>query len=80
MPTVPILDTWPLQHTNAIGPARMRLAAEPAALVLLTDNLAPTQLTDELGAVAILPLCFSLHDLVTAVRLGHNAPARERGV
>jgi hypothetical protein len=48
--------------------------------VLLCDNLAPAHLTNELGAVATLPLCFSLHDLVTAVRLGHNAPARERGV
>jgi hypothetical protein len=78
-PAVLILDTWPLRHADAIGQARMRLAAQPAALVLLSDNPAPAQLADELGAVATLPLCFNLHDLVAAVQLGHNALAREVG-
>jgi hypothetical protein len=78
-PAVLILDTWPLRHADAIGQARLRLAAQPAALVLLSDNPAPAQLVDELGAVATLPLCFNLHDLVAAVQMGYNALAREVG-
>jgi hypothetical protein len=78
-PAVLILDTWPLQHAGAIGQARIRLAAEPGALVLLSDNPAPAQLVDQLGAVATLPLCFNLHDLVAAVHMGYNALAREEG-
>jgi hypothetical protein len=78
-PAVLILDTWPLQDADAIGQVRIRLAADPAALVLLSDSPVPAHLTDELNAVATLPLCFSLHALVAAVQLGHNALARELG-
>jgi hypothetical protein len=72
-PEVLILDAWPLRHADAATQAQARLAAQPAAVVLLVDSLQPIQLAAELGAVATLPLLFTLHDLVTAVQRGANA-------
>lgn len=40
--------------------AHARLAAEPAALILLMDSPQPAQLADQLGAVATLSLLFTL--------------------
>jgi len=76
-PTVLLLDAWPLRHAEVASQARVRLAAEPAALVLLVDSPRPTQLATQLGAIASLPLLFSLDDLVTAVQQAHSARARE---
>jgi hypothetical protein len=71
-----ILDAWPLRHADAATQARARLAAQPAALVLLMDSPQPAQLADQLGAVATLPLLFTLQELVSAVQLGSRALAR----
>jgi hypothetical protein len=87
-PDVLILDAWPLRHADAAIQACARLAAQPAAVVLLVDSPHPSQLAAELGVVAILPLLFTLHDLVTAVQQGasaraggaHAADATERGI
>ena len=68
-----ILDAWPLRHARAATQAQARLAAQPAAVVLLVDNLQPVQLAAQLGVVATLPLLFTLHDLVTAVQQGASA-------
>jgi hypothetical protein len=72
-PEVLILDAWPLRHADAATQAHARLAAQPAAVVLLVDSLQPVQLAAELGAVATLPLLFTLHDLVAAVQQGASA-------
>jgi hypothetical protein len=69
-PEVLILDAWPLRHADAVTQARARLAAQPAAVVLLVDSPQPVRLTAQLGAVATLPLLFTLQDLVTAVQQG----------
>ena len=67
-PEVLILDAWPLRHADAANQAHARLAAQPAALVLLMDSPQPAQLADQLGAIAILPLLFTLQNLATAVQ------------
>jgi hypothetical protein len=74
-PEVLILDAWPLRHADAATLAHARLAAQPAALVLLADSPQSAQLAARLGAVATLPLLFTLHDLVTAVQQGATARA-----
>ena len=73
-----ILDAWPLRYSDAATQAYARLTAQPAALVLLMDSPQPAQLADQLGAVATLPLLFTLQDLVSAVRraAGHWRAAR----
>jgi len=63
-----ILDAWPLRHAGAVTQAYARLAAQPAAVILLVDSPQPVQLAAELGAVATLPLLFTLHDLVITVQ------------
>jgi hypothetical protein len=55
-------------HADAANQAHARLAAQPAALILLMDSPQPGQLADQLGAVTILPLLFTLQNLVTAVQ------------
>jgi hypothetical protein len=70
-PEVLILDAWPLRHAAAAAYAR--LAAQPAAVVLLVDSPQTVQLAARLGAVATLPLLFSLCDLVTSVQQGASA-------
>ena len=75
-----ILDTWPLRHADAASQARARLAAEPVALVLLSDSPQPADLAVQFGAIATLPLLFTLHDLVTAIQQGNEAPVGELGV
>ncbi len=77
-PDVLILDAWPLRHAEAVTQAHARLVAQPVAVILLVDSLQPIQVTAELGAIATLPLLFTLHDLVTAVQEG--ASARGGGV
>ena len=72
-PEVLILDAWPLRHADAAAQARARLASQPAAVVLLLDSLQPAQIADQLGAVATLPLLFTLEDLITAVQQGADA-------
>jgi hypothetical protein len=72
-----ILDAWPLRYADVATQAHARLVAQPAALVLLMDSPQPAQLADQLGAVATLPLLFTLQDLVSAVQLGSRARARE---
>ncbi len=44
----------------------MRLARQPAALVLLADS--PAHLTEPFVPVAILPLLFTLDDLIAAIQ------------
>ena len=72
-PDVLILDAWPLRHAEAAAQAHVRLAAQPAAIILLIDSLQPVQLAAELGAIVILPLLFTLRDLVAAVQQGASA-------
>ena len=74
-----ILDAWPLRHADAATQARARLAAQPAALVLLMDSPQPAHLADQLGAVATLPLLFTLQDLVSAVQQGSEHWRADRG-
>ena len=76
-PEVLILDAWPLRHADAAIQAHARLATQAAALVLLVDSPQPAQLADQFGAVATLPLSFTLHDLVTAMQQSSQVPARE---
>jgi hypothetical protein len=73
LPEVLILDAWPLRHADAATQACARLTAQPAAVVLLMDSLQPIQLAAQLGAVATLPLLFTLHDLIAAVQHGAQA-------
>jgi hypothetical protein len=77
-----ILDAWPLRHADAAAQAHAQLAAQSAAVVLLVDSPYPTYLAAQFGAVAILPLLFTPHDLVTAVRQGAQTKRayRERAV
>jgi DNA-binding NtrC family response regulator len=77
-PKVLILDAWPLRHDDAANQAQARLAAQPAALVLLLDSPQPAQLADQLGAVTILPLLFTLQNLVTAVQRSSEASTHIR--
>lgn len=72
-PEVLILDAWPLRHVAAAAQAYARLAAQPAAVVLLADSPQAAQLAARLGAIATLPLLFSLCDLVTSVQQGASA-------
>jgi hypothetical protein len=72
-PEVLILDAWPLRHADAATQAHARLAAQPAAVVLLVDSPQAVQIAAHLGAIATLPLLFTLHDLVTAVQQGASA-------
>jgi hypothetical protein len=75
-PAVLLLDARPLRQIHAVEQARARLAAEPTTLVLLSDIPLSSQLIDELGAVATLPLRFTLHALITAVQPSHRAGTR----
>jgi hypothetical protein len=72
-PEVLILDAWPLRHADAATQARARLASQSTAVVLLLDSMQPAQIAGQLGAVATLPLLFSLQDLITAVQQGADA-------
>jgi hypothetical protein len=72
-----ILDAWPLRHADAATQAHARLAGRTAALVLLVDSPLSVQLAAELGAVATLPLLFTLDDLVAAVQQGRGTQAEE---
>jgi hypothetical protein len=73
LPEVLILDAWPLRHADAAVQAHARLAAQPAAVVLLVDSPQSAHLAAQLGAVATLPLLFTLQDLVSAVQQGASA-------
>jgi DNA-binding NtrC family response regulator len=75
-PEVLILDAWPLRHADAMLQAQARLAAQPAAVVLLVDSPQLAHLAAKLGAASTLPLLFTLHDLVTAVQQGANTQTR----
>lgn len=72
-PEVLILDAWPLRYANAATQAHIRLAAQPAALVLLLDNQQPTQFADQFSAITTIPMLFTLENLVTAVQQGSQA-------
>jgi hypothetical protein len=72
-PEVVILDAWPLRYREAATLAHAQLVKRPAAVVLLADSTPPAHLADQFGAVATLPLLFTLHNLVTAVQQGGHA-------
>jgi hypothetical protein len=69
-PKVMILDAWPLRQPNTAAMARAQLGKQSAAVVLLVDTPQPPAITDQFGAIATLPLCFTLDDLVFAVEQG----------
>jgi hypothetical protein len=73
-----ILDAWPLRHAEALARARVRLAAQPAALILLADTPSQADPSHQLGAVATLPLFFSLQILERTVRQAARVAQRRR--
>lgn len=50
---------------------------QPAAVVLLLDSPPLIPLVAQLGAIATLPLLFTLNDLITAVQQGASAQAED---